>query len=80
MISPKGQSVDVGAMVMRLRDKLEANPNNPQGWMMLGRSYSTLGLHNESVAAYKHALALMPNNNEVKDALHNAQQAVNNKK
>lgn len=78
MISPKGQSVDVGAMVMRLRDKLEKNPNNPQGWMMLGRSYSTLGLHSESVIAYQHALELMPNSSQVKDALNNAKQAVNN--
>ena len=78
MISPKGQSVDVGAMVMRLRDKLENNPNNPQGWMMLGRSYSTLGLHSESVVAYQHAQELMPNDSQVKDALHRAQQAANN--
>ncbi len=78
MVAPNGQTVDVGAMVMRLKAKLDANPDNPQGWMMLGRSYLTLGLHNDAVAAYQKALELMPNNPQVKNELNTAQQAVNN--
>jgi cytochrome c-type biogenesis protein CcmH len=61
MVAPNGQTVDVGAMVMRLKGKLDANPNNPQGWRMLGRSYSTLGLHEDAIKAYQQAQKLLPN-------------------
>jgi len=65
MIAPNGQTIDVGAMVMRLRSKLEQNPDNIQGWLMLGRSYSNLGKKDEAINAYQMALALEPNNAEI---------------
>ncbi|MFW5450763.1 MAG: c-type cytochrome biogenesis protein CcmI [Methylophagaceae bacterium] len=76
MVAPNGQTIDVGAMVMRLKAKLDANPDNPQGWMMLGRSYSTLGLHNDAVIAYQNAVKLMPNDPTVQADLKAAQEAV----
>ena len=69
MIAPNGQTVNVGAMVMRLRSKLEQNPDNFQGWMMLGRSYITLGKDADAVDAYQNALRLKPNDSEVKELL-----------
>ena len=75
MIAPNGQTVDVGAMVMRLRAKLEANPENPEGWVLLGRSYSNLNRNADAVAAYEQALNLMPNNPEVRSLLNSAKTA-----
>jgi cytochrome c-type biogenesis protein CcmH len=44
---------DVEAMVNGLAAKLAASPDNPQGWAMLGRSYTVLGRNAEAVAAYE---------------------------
>jgi len=72
MLAPSGETIDVGAMVMRLRAKLEANPDNIQGWMMLGRSYTNLGHHADAVDAYQHALVLMPNDPDINSLLESA--------
>lgn len=74
---PNGQTIDVGAMVMRLRAKLEANPDNLQGWLMLGRSYTTLGRYADAVNAYQQALELEPNNPEIQDLLNLAKEQIN---
>lgn len=47
-------------MVERLSEKLQANPNDGAGWLMLARSYSVLGRFPESAAAYGRAAGLMP--------------------
>ena len=77
MGAPNGQTVDVGAMVMRLRVKLEENPDNPQGWLLLGRSYMNLERYDEAVHAYKKAIDLIPDNLEAQQALNNALTARN---
>ncbi|PAU81376.1 c-type cytochrome biogenesis protein CcmI [Halovibrio salipaludis] len=43
---------DVDAMVQRLQTRLEADPDNPQGWAMLGRSYMQLERFREAAEAY----------------------------
>jgi len=78
MVAPNGQTIDVGAMVMRLKAKLEANPDNIQGWMMLGRSYTNLGYYVEAISAYEKALNLMPNDPEIKTLLNEAKRSANN--
>lgn len=50
----------IEAMVARLADKLAANPDNPEGWAMLARSYSVLGRHAQAVSAFASAAALLP--------------------
>lgn len=50
------------AMVERLSEKLQANPNDGEGWLMLARSYSVLGRFPESAAAYGRAVNLLPPN------------------
>jgi len=77
MQAPNGQTIDVGAMVMRLKAKLEANPDNIQGWMMLGRSYTNLGYHTEAVDAYEKALGLMSDDPEIRSLLDDARKLAN---
>lgn len=50
----------IQAMVERLAEKLQANPNDGGGWLMLARSYGVLGRYPESAAAYSRAVTLMP--------------------
>lgn len=46
---------DIEAMVARLAARQQENPEDMQGWLMLGRSYKMLGRYAESVQAYQHA-------------------------
>ena len=48
------------AMVSRLAARLKENPEDPEGWMMLGRSYAVLGRFGEASEAYAKAAALTP--------------------
>ena len=55
----------IEANVAALAKKLEQNPNDFQGWIMLGRSYSSLGKYQEAGGAYKKATELKPNDADV---------------
>ncbi len=59
---PQLTQKDIEGMVERLADKLKKEPNNAEGWQMLGRSYAALQKMPEALAAYKKALELSPNN------------------
>jgi len=48
------------AMVLRLAARLKENPEDPEGWTMLGRSYAVLGRFGEASEAYAKAVARMP--------------------
>ncbi len=50
----------IEAMTQKLADRLKQQPDDVQGWTMLGRSYAVLGRHPEAVPAFKQALALKP--------------------
>jgi cytochrome c-type biogenesis protein CcmH len=56
---------DVEAMVGRLAQRLEQDPGNAEGWMMLGRSYYVMNRFPEAARAYERAVALMPDNADV---------------
>lgn len=45
-------------LVGRLAAKLEEQPNNPQGWAMLGRSYVAMKDYPKALQAYEHAIKL----------------------
>jgi cytochrome c-type biogenesis protein CcmH len=47
-------------MVGRLAARMQDNPGDAEGWMMLGRSYAVLGRFVESSRAYAKAAALVP--------------------
>ena len=59
---PQLTQQDIEGMVERLAQRLDKDPNNAEGWQMLGRSYAALQRMPEALAAYKKALALNPNN------------------
>ncbi|MCK5903158.1 MAG: c-type cytochrome biogenesis protein CcmI [Cocleimonas sp.] len=56
---------DIDAMVSGLRKKLEAEPNNPEGWYMMGRSYMALKRYKGATEAYEKLLELKPNDAKV---------------
>lgn len=52
----------IEANVAKLAQRLESNPNDAQGWMMLARSYSSMGKFSEAANAYVKATELNPKN------------------
>jgi cytochrome c-type biogenesis protein CcmH len=48
------------ALVSRLAARLKDNPEDAEGWMMLGRSYAVIGRFGESAEAYAKAAARAP--------------------
>ncbi|HEV2302751.1 MAG TPA: c-type cytochrome biogenesis protein CcmI [Stellaceae bacterium] len=54
MTPPQRQAMIEG-MVARLAARLEAQPQDPPGWLMLARSYRTLGRNADALAALKNA-------------------------
>jgi cytochrome c-type biogenesis protein CcmH len=48
------------AMVERLAQRLKTEPDNAEGWLMLGRSYSAMGRFAEASSAYAHLVTLVP--------------------
>lgn len=65
--APPGGSVDEA--VTGLEKKLAANPNDPEGWKMLGWSYFQTGRHAEAARAYEKAVALKADDAELWSAL-----------
>jgi cytochrome c-type biogenesis protein CcmH len=67
-MSPQTQAASRGgvtedqmrAMVENLAQKMRANPSDPNGWILLARSYSTLGRYQDAVDAYAQAADRMP--------------------
>jgi cytochrome c-type biogenesis protein CcmH len=60
---PEAQGVglpQIEAMVQRLSDRLAQNPEDVEGWKMLGKSYSVLRRFPEAVAAYSKAAIRAP--------------------
>ena len=53
---------DVEAMVAKLAERLQAEPGNAEGWLMLARSYAALGRHPDAVAALRKLDQLQPDN------------------
>ena len=47
---------EVMQLVARLLKRLEADPNNVDGWMLLGRTYLTIGKFEGALAAYRKAM------------------------
>jgi cytochrome c-type biogenesis protein CcmH len=49
---------DIAAMVAKLEKRLQDQPNDLTGWLMLGRSYLALNRLDDAVVAYDHAYRL----------------------
>lgn len=59
--APHGQNgadmqAQIEAMVGKLAQRLQDNPSDIEGWVMLGRSFSVLGRYDEAVAAYEKSI------------------------
>lgn len=52
----------IQAMTARLAERLQSNPDDGEGWLMLGRSYTQLGRYAEAAAAFGRATTLLPPN------------------
>ena len=50
----------IETMLGKLVERLKSQPDDADGWLMLGRSYSVLGRYGEAVSAYRKVLALKP--------------------
>jgi cytochrome c-type biogenesis protein CcmH len=50
----------LGSLVERLAARMKDNPEDAEGWAMLGRSYAVLGRFRDSADAYAKAAARMP--------------------
>ena len=59
-IPPSEQQQMAEGMVARLAARLKREPANPDGWIMLMRSYKTLGREAEAKSAFRKALAANP--------------------
>ena len=56
---------DIDAMVSGLRNKLDANPDNAEGWYMLGRSYMAIKRYSDAVYAYEQLYKLKSNDAKI---------------
>jgi cytochrome c-type biogenesis protein CcmH len=59
----------IDSMVQRLADRLKQQPNDGEGWRMLGWSYIQLGRIDEGVEALKRAVALDAENGALRSLL-----------
>jgi cytochrome c-type biogenesis protein CcmH len=57
------------ARVEALERRLEANPDDLEGWKMLGRSFMSLNRPREAVGAWSRAAQIAPSDPDVRTAL-----------
>ena len=56
---------DIDKLVSSLHDKLRQNPDNDQGWYMLGRSYMMMQRYDGAIEAYENLYRLQPEEPDV---------------
>jgi cytochrome c-type biogenesis protein CcmH len=55
VVVAKSQDLEMQQMIVSLATKLKAEPNNPEGWAMLARSYKVMGRIEEAQQAFVNA-------------------------
>ena len=55
-----GEAPPIDELVAQLRSRLEANPDNPDGWYLLGRTYMRLQNYPDAVYAFENVVRLLP--------------------
>ncbi len=66
---------DVDTMISLLAARLDKEPGDAKGWKMLGWSYLNTGKTADAIRAYEAALALTPDDDEIKASLEAAKSA-----
>ena len=56
--APAGSPPSVEDLIGPLRERLEASPDDPRGWLLLGTSYTQVGRYPEAVQAFDRVLGL----------------------
>lgn len=56
----KVMNMDLGQLADKLAEKLKANPDNPEGWALLARTYVETKRYKESLPAFEKATSLIP--------------------
>lgn len=54
-------SEQMAGLVQKLAERMQANPDDAEGWVMLGRSYAAMGSADEALGALTKAAKLRPN-------------------
>lgn len=63
-MSPEQREAMINNMVEGLAGRLAENPDNPDGWLRLARSYQVLGRRQDFIGAAEKAVELAPDNPE----------------
>jgi cytochrome c-type biogenesis protein CcmH len=58
-LAQKPTAADINGMVEKLAQKMKDNPSDPQGWVMLSRSYKVLKRYPEAIDAMRKARAIL---------------------
>ena len=66
------------AMIEKLAQRMQQEPDNVEGWALLGRSYAAIDRFSDSAAAYRHALELAPDNADILSSYADVLVTVNN--
>lgn len=61
-VAADGSNIDMDQAVAGLATKLQQNPNDGQGWALLGRAYMSLRRPGDAVDAFRRANQLLPDN------------------
>ncbi|SFM79509.1 c-type cytochrome biogenesis protein CcmI [Marinobacter pelagius] len=62
--SDSGRQAQMSDLVVQLRDRLEADPDNPDGWAMLGQSYMRLEQYQEAAWAFRQLAKVVDGNDQ----------------
>ena len=68
-VAQSPRQAEMQALVAKLARRMESDPDNLTGWLLLGRSYAAMGRHDDAVGALRRGLALDPANNSIKIAV-----------
>jgi len=65
MVTKEQTMPDIEKMVSGLAKRLQSQPNDVRGWLMLGRSYMAMSKFDQALKAYEKAYALAPEDPDI---------------
>ena len=58
-------AAEMSRIIDQLKDRLEKNPMDPEGWFMLARTTASVNRFDESVEAFRRLSEIVPNNADI---------------